>query len=186
MLTRRQRGFVAPWTGLGAREGRKGPPTGIPDQRPGLRSAACRKAHRVLIFLRGSLRCARRPLRPVEGDVMGSNSALFIGWKLPVVGREADALELFGSFVGYLGKQQAAGAVDSFEPCLIAPHGGDLDGFILVRGERSKLSTMRFSEEFEDLVSKCLVSVDGFGVVEAYVGESVTTQLQRYAKNIRR
>lgn len=118
--------------------------------------------------------------------VMGSNSALFIGWKLPVVGREADALELFGSFVGYLGKQQAAGAVDSFEPCLIAPHGGDLDGFILVRGERSKLSMMRFSEEFEELVSKCLVSVDGFGVVEAYVGESVTTQLQRYAKNIRR
>jgi hypothetical protein len=173
-------------TGLGAREGRKGLPGGIPDQRPGLRSAACRKAHRVLIFLCASLRCARRPLRPVEGDVMGSNSALFIGWKLPVVGREADALELFGSFVGYLGKQQAAGAVDSFEPCLIAPHGGDLDGFILVRGERSKLSTMRFSEEFEDLVSKCLVSVDGFGVVEAYVGESVTTQLQRYSKNIRR
>ena len=83
-------------------------------------------------------------------------------------------------------KAASRGAVDSFEPCLIAPHGGDLDGFILVRGERSKLSTMRFSEEFEELVSKCLVSVDGFGVVEAYVGESVTTQLQRYAKNIRR
>ena len=38
---------------------------------------------------------------------MASDSALFIGWRLPVVGREADALEMFGSFVGYLGKQQA-------------------------------------------------------------------------------
>jgi hypothetical protein len=117
---------------------------------------------------------------------MAADSALFIGWKLPVVGREADALELFGSLVGYLGKQQAAGAVESFEPCLLSPHGGDLDGFLLVRGERDKLSTLRYSEEFEELVSKCLVSVDGFGVVDAYVGDSVNTQLQRYATNIRR
>jgi hypothetical protein len=117
---------------------------------------------------------------------MASDSALFIGWKLPVVGREADALEMFGSFVGYLGKQQASGAVESFEPCLLSPHGGDLGGFILVRGEREKLSTLRFSDEFEELVSKCLLSVEGFGVVEGYVGDSVGAQLQRYAKNIRR
>jgi hypothetical protein len=117
---------------------------------------------------------------------MASDSALFIGWKLPVVGREANALELFGSFVGYLAKQETAGTVDSFEPCLLSPHGGDLDGFILVRGERDKLSALRHSEEFEELVSRCLISVDGFGVVEAYIGDSVGRQLQRYAKNIPR
>jgi len=74
---------------------------------------------------------------------MASDSALFVGWKLPVVGREADALELFGSFVGFLTKQETAGTIDSFEPCLLSPHGGDLDGFILGRGERSKLSALR-------------------------------------------
>jgi hypothetical protein len=117
---------------------------------------------------------------------MASDAALFIGWKLPVAGREADAIELYGSFVGFLSKQEAAGTVDSFEPCLLAPHGGDLDGFILVRGERNKLSALRHSDEFEDLVARCLISVDGFGVVDAYVGDSVGRQLQRYAKNIRR
>ena len=117
---------------------------------------------------------------------MASDSALFLGWKLPVVGREADAVELFGSFVGYLGKQQATGAIDSFEPCFLSPHGGDLGGFILVRGERAKLAGLRASEEFEDLVSKCIVNVDGFGVVEGYVGERIARQLQRYTKNIRR
>jgi hypothetical protein len=117
---------------------------------------------------------------------MASDAALFVGWKLPVVGREADAVELFGSFVGFLGKQEAAGAIESFEPCLVSPHGGDLGGFILVRGDRDKLSTLRFSEEFEELVSKCLVNVDGFGVVDCYVGDSVGTQLQRYGKNLPR
>jgi hypothetical protein len=117
---------------------------------------------------------------------MASDSALFIGWKLPVVGREADALEMFGSFVGYLGKQQATGTVDSFEPCLLSPHGGDLDGFIIVRGDRGKLSALRYSDEFEELVAKCLLSVDGFGVVDAYIGDGVGAQLQRYAKNVRR
>src|SRR5205823_10174144 len=94
--------------------------------------------------------------------------------------------ELFGSFVGFLTKQETAGTIDSFEPCLLSPHGGDLDGFILVRGERSKLSALRHSEEFEELVSRCLISVGEFGVVDAYVGDSVGRQLQRYAKNIRR
>jgi len=117
---------------------------------------------------------------------MASDSALFIGWKLPVVGREADALELFGSFLGYLGKQQASGALESFEPCLLSPHGGDLGGFIVIRGQREKLTTLRFSDEFEELVAKCLISVDGFGVVEGYIGDSVGEQLQRYGKNIRR
>ncbi len=117
---------------------------------------------------------------------MPSDAALFVGWKLPFVGREADAVELFGSFVGFLGKQQAAGAIESFEPCLLAPHGGDLGGFILVRGERGKLATLRASDDFEELVSKCVVNVDGFGVVEGYVGDSVGTQMQRYTKNIPR
>ena len=117
---------------------------------------------------------------------MASDSALFIGWKLPVVGREADAVELFGSFVGYLRKQEASGAIDSFEPCFLSAHGGDLGGFILVRGERARLAGLRASDEFEDLVSKCLVNVDGFGVVDAYVGDSIARQMQRYTKNIRR
>jgi hypothetical protein len=116
---------------------------------------------------------------------MASNSALFIGWKLPVVGREVEAVELFGSFVSYLRKQQAIGAIESFEPCFLSPHGGDLGGFFLVRGERARLAGLRSSDEFEELVSRCLVNVDGFGVVDAYIGETVATQLQRYAKNIR-
>ena len=87
---------------------------------------------------------------------------------------------------GRLGKQQSSGAIDSFEPCFLSPHGGDLGGFILVRGERARLAGLRSSEEFEELVSRCLVNVDGFDVVEAYVGEGVARQMQRYTKNIRR
>jgi hypothetical protein len=115
---------------------------------------------------------------------MASDSALFIGWKLPVVGREAHAIELFGSFVAYLGKQQASGAIESFEPCFLSPHGGDLGGFLLVRGERARLTAMRFSEDFEELVSKGVVNVDGFGVVDAYIGASIQERMQHFQANL--
>jgi len=73
---------------------------------------------------------------------MASDSALFIGWKLPVVGREADAVELFGSFVGYLGKQQASGAIESL------PHSNPNE---MASSELRSMSTkMRFQRDVLD------------------------------------
>ena len=64
---------------------------------------------------------------------------LFIGWGPVVRGREQKALQVFQETIEFHGKLQQDGKIDSFDAHLIAPHGGDLAGFIMLHGERAKL-----------------------------------------------
>jgi hypothetical protein len=50
--------------------------------------------------------------------------------------------------VEYYGRLQQQGEIDSFEPFGLEPHGGDLNGFLLVRGDRDKLARLCVSEAF--------------------------------------
>ena len=54
-----------------------------------------------------------------------ADSGLFIGWGEVVRGREERALEVFNETIAYYGQLQADGRIESFEPCLLEPHGGD-------------------------------------------------------------
>lgn len=72
-----------------------------------------------------------------------AGDALFLGWGPVVRGRELKALEVFQETLTYYGSLQQEGRIDSFEPVLIAPHGGDLAGFILLRGSRGSLDEVR-------------------------------------------
>ena len=62
-----------------------------------------------------------------------SDSALFVGWNQPARGREAGAVAAFGEGVQYFGELAARGEIESFEPFFLDAHGGDLNGFFLVR-----------------------------------------------------
>lgn len=102
-----------------------------------------------------------------------ADDGLFIGWGEVVRGREAKAVEVFNEAVAYYSKLQQDGAIESFEPWFLATHGGDLGGFIIVRGEREKLDEVVRSEEFERLQTRVAMIVDGSGVVQAATGESL-------------
>jgi hypothetical protein len=114
-----------------------------------------------------------------------ANHGLFVGWNRPVTGRETVAVELFNSFISYLGKQQQAGAVESFEPVFMHPHGGDMNGFVIVRGDRTKLNQMIASDEWYDLLTRINLAVDGVGVIPAFIGQEVATQMTRYQRAIK-
>jgi hypothetical protein len=109
-----------------------------------------------------------------------AGEALFLGWGPIVRGRELKGLEVFQETLGYYGKLQQEGQIDSFEPVLIAPHGGDLAGFILLHGERSKLDEVRSSEEFERLVVRAASVVDDVGVIDASTGEALGEAMRRF------
>jgi hypothetical protein len=102
-----------------------------------------------------------------------AGEALFLGWGSVVRGREQRSLEVFQETIEYYGRLQQEGKIDSFEPVLIALHGGDLGGFVLLRGERGKLDAVRSSEEFERMVTRAGAVVDNVGVINAYTGESL-------------
>lgn len=109
-----------------------------------------------------------------------AGEALFLGWGPVVRGREQKALQVFQETIEYYGRLQQEGRIDSFEPVLIAPHGGDLAGFVLLRGERGKLDQVRTSEEFERAVTRAATIVDNVGVINAVTGESLGQAMGRF------
>lgn len=105
---------------------------------------------------------------------------LFIGWGPVVRGREQKALQVFQETIEFHGKLQQEGKIDSFDAHLIAPHGGDLAGFIVLHGERSKLDDVRNSEDFERLITRAATIVDDVGVINAYSGEALGEAMGRF------
>lgn len=109
-----------------------------------------------------------------------AGEALFLGWGPVVRGREQKALQVFQETIEYYGRLQQEGRIDSFEPVLIAPHGGGLAGFVLLRGERGKLDEIRSSDEFERAVTRAATIVDDVGVINAFTGESLGQTMGRF------
>jgi len=113
-----------------------------------------------------------------------ADSALFVGWNRSVHGKEKEALEVLSSALAFYGKQAAAGVIESFEPVLLSHHGGDLNGFVLIRGDGPKLDAFAQSDEFRDLLLKADMCVNGIGVIHGYVGEGMMRELARFQKTI--
>jgi len=84
-----------------------------------------------------------------------ANAALFIGWGEPVRGRERKS-----------------------------PHGGDLTGFLFVRGDQQTLLSLTGGEEFQRLEARSRLIVDNWGVVPAVIGEALPAQLAVYQQQI--
>ena len=104
-------------------------------------------------------------------------NALFIGWGAVVRGREKQALQVFQESMEYYGRLQQEGRIEGFDVVLLAPHGGDMNGFVVLRGDRQALEDVRFSDEFERLLVRAASIIDAPGVVPAYTGEALGPQL---------
>ena len=103
-------------------------------------------------------------------------NALFIGWGHSVHGREQQALQVFNEALQYFGGLQQQGEIEAFEPVALEPHGGDLYGFLLLRGDPDKLNRVRASEEFLRIIQRGDLAVEGMGVVTAFVGDDLNRQ----------
>jgi hypothetical protein len=114
-----------------------------------------------------------------------AEAALFVGWGTPVRGREAKALEVFNEAVTFWGGLQGAGDIESFEPVLLMPHGGDLDGFALIRGSRAQIAALLEREDFQRLNTRSQMIVERFGVIGAVVDEALGEQMSMYGDAVR-
>jgi hypothetical protein len=107
-------------------------------------------------------------------------AALFIGWGPAIAGQELQGLKVFNEGVEYWTRLQQSGEIESFEPVLLEPHGGDLAGFVLVRGDRDKLNRLRYSDEWLRLNNRATMVVQSLGIVTAFVGDEVAAQMRDY------
>src|SRR5438128_1084310 len=113
-----------------------------------------------------------------------ADAGLFIGWGAVARGREREALDLFNEILTYYGRLQEEGEIDSFEPVFLEPHGGDLAGFVLIRGDAQKLAAIRVSEEFTQYAIRAAIVVDSFGIVGADLGDRLQRQMAFYMEQI--
>jgi hypothetical protein len=113
-----------------------------------------------------------------------ADAALFIGWGQVVRGREKRAVQVFNESVEYWGGLQGDGKIEDFEVVLLAPHGGDLQGFALLRGSQEQVGALRDDEEFQRRVARADLIIDSQGVVDAVVGEGIGSVMAQYQGEI--
>jgi hypothetical protein len=113
-----------------------------------------------------------------------ADSGLFIGFGAPVRGRERQAIKVFNEVFEYYSRLQQEGEIDSFEPVLLEPHGGELGGFFLLRGDQDKLARVRSSEEFERYTVRGQLIVENIGIVGAVLGERLMSQMSLFAGQV--
>ena len=111
-----------------------------------------------------------------------ADRVLFIGWNRPVVGREQQAMKLFQKAMEYYSKLQTSGKIESFEPIMLTHHGGDLNGFIILKGDAKKLAEIREEATFVENSIEAAFCLDGFGIVSGYVGEGMKDIFSRWSK----
>ena len=113
-----------------------------------------------------------------------AEAGLFIGWGAPVRGREAKGLEVFNEAVGYWGRLEQEGRIESSEVVILFPHGGDLVGFSLLRGSHAQLNELGGDEEFLRITARAGLIVEGLGVVRASLGEGLGKQIGIYQQAV--
>jgi hypothetical protein len=99
-----------------------------------------------------------------------AKGALFVGWGALIPGREGAARRVLTEAVQYLRRLQEEGVIDSFEAVALEPHGGDLAGFVLLKGDREAISRIRASDEFTRIAVRVQLVHAHVGVVGAYTG----------------
>lgn len=109
---------------------------------------------------------------------------LFIGFGAPVRGRERQAIKVFNEAFEYYSRLQQEGEIENFEPVLLEPHGGELGGFFLLRGDQDKLARIRSSEEFERYTVRGQLIVEGIGIVGAALGTRLMSQMSLFAEQV--
>ncbi|HSG86971.1 MAG TPA: hypothetical protein VLA23_11595 [Candidatus Limnocylindrales bacterium] len=109
---------------------------------------------------------------------------IFIGWGASRVGREVAASRLFEEAVAYWSGLKASGEIEALDLVLLGAHGGDLGGFALLQGEPEKLARLRMAPEWQRLVMRGGICLDGLGVVDAQVNGGVLRSMQQWNEAI--
>jgi hypothetical protein len=111
---------------------------------------------------------------------------LFIGWGATVRGREERGLEVFDAALGFYGRCQQEGRIESFDVILLEPHGGGLAGYMELHGSADQLNALRADEEFRRILIDASMIVDELGVVEGMANEGIAREMALYREAIAR
>ena len=113
-----------------------------------------------------------------------ADAGLFIGWGQVVRGREQRALEVFNESMGYYAGLESDSQIESWEVVLLEPHGGDLAGFVLLRGSVDQMNALRADDDFQRRTQRADLIVDGLGVVGTLLGDGLAQGMSVYQEEL--
>lgn len=114
---------------------------------------------------------------------MSTNVVLF-AWNRSIPGRERMSAEHFQNFVQYLGALKQNGAIQSFDTVFLDAHGGDLNGFFLIRGEPARLDTLMASTEWVAHMTRATLHLEGVGHVRGVTGDLVMARMELWTRTL--
>lgn len=112
------------------------------------------------------------------------SNVLFFGWNCAIPGREKISGEHFEEFVAYLGGLQKQGMIESFDTVFLDRHGGDLNGFFLIRGESAKLDQLASSDEWHTHQIRTMMHLSGVGAIRGVTGDAAMERMKVWRKYI--
>jgi hypothetical protein len=108
---------------------------------------------------------------------------LFTSWGTVVRGREERALEVFNDILGFYGRLQQEGRIESIDVALLEPALG-VRGYLTIHGSAAQLAELRGDEEYMRLMVDSELIVEDFSVVDGYANEGVARQLAIYQEQL--
>jgi hypothetical protein len=112
-----------------------------------------------------------------------ADRVLFTSWGTVVRGREERALEVFNEILGFYGRLQQEGRIDSIDVALLVPALG-VRGYVTVHGSAEQLGALREDEEYLRLMVDSQLVVDDFSIIEGYANEGVARQIGIYQEQL--
>lgn len=113
-----------------------------------------------------------------------ADQAIFIGWGETITGREQKAIEVFNDSVAYWGKLQGDGKIDGMDIVFLSPHGGDLAGFALLRGNQEQLDAVSGEDDFNMHLARASLVVRNLGAVRSAINEGIQQQMELFQNAI--
>ena len=111
-----------------------------------------------------------------------SKNVLFIGWNNTRQGREKLGLELFQEWQGLIEKAMGEGTIDSHETIMLDQHGGDLNGFTILRGDAEKLFAFSRTPEMVDIQLRANLINENMGFIHGWTGEGTKERFMKWAE----
>jgi hypothetical protein len=115
-----------------------------------------------------------------------SSDILIIGWDRAVAGREGNAAELFAQAMGFYEAQKKAGNLTGYDSYFMTPHGKGINGMTILRGDRARLDALAAGNEFQAIVMRAYVLLEGFGVFPGVTGDRIAQQMTLFMNSVPR
>jgi len=111
-------------------------------------------------------------------------NSIFFAWNRSIPGRETLSGAHFEEFVAFLQGKAQTGAIQGFDTVLLDSHGGDLNGFFLIRGDSGNLDALTSSEEWIEHMTRASLHLEGSGSVRGVTGDAVMQRMALWSKHI--